>query len=48
MKKIIIAAAVVMFIVVMSTMALTAAHRAIEESNRTIERIDRKIKLYAD
>ena len=32
--------------VVLCTVAITSAHRAIEESNRTIERIDRKIGIY--
>lgn len=48
MKKVIIAFAVAAFLAILGTVAVTAVHKAVEESNRTIERIDRKIELYGN
>lgn len=37
---------VAILVAVMGAIAFTSASRAIAESNRTIERIDRKIEIY--
>ena len=40
--------AIIILVAVMGAVAITSASRAIQESNRTIERIDRKIELYTN